>query len=300
MKRHISQVLNLGTKKHKNYDFVDVNLNHDQELFIDPCLLGVNHDKWCRKAVVIVNSYFEQFYEAYRKSDYSKKHELLSNCHELNHTKLGYGNGRNGHGNTPEGLIEDFKPLEEYINEIDTISESIDICVLIVGFNEDGLSDMLTNILHLHLNDYTLEILDSYGIKPNSQDTFYFWNEELLEWKQATMPCYKIDNKKILLTPKRIVRRRYLFSANHFLQSVILENDKMAGMTIDADGKATYTKTKKELKSEIPRKSKNWRYDYNHYRSVSDSGHLQKYHNIITSLYVDRGLDDSTLDRLIY
>ena len=85
----------------------------------------------------------------------SYTHLLLSHAGEQNATRLGYGNGDNGKGNTADGLLEIFQPLEQLISSIRTIGKAEDLPLLIPGFAEDGMSDLLTNILHECLNEFT-------------------------------------------------------------------------------------------------------------------------------------------------
>ena len=82
-----------------NYAFVDVVVNDDNLLFIDPILLETARDRWCQGANAIVQSFFNAFYEAYRTKNQVKKEELLSHAGEQNGTRLGYGRGDNGKGN---------------------------------------------------------------------------------------------------------------------------------------------------------------------------------------------------------
>lgn len=49
-----------------------------------------------------------------------------------------------------------------------------DLPLLIPNFGEDGLSDLLINILHAHLNDFTLQQMRKYGIESNA--IIEFWS----------------------------------------------------------------------------------------------------------------------------
>lgn len=304
-KLHVSSLLGIQNPRHSLFDFVDVNISGDQKLFIDPCLVSLCKDSWCKESSRIINDFFDEFYGAYKLDDYKKKYYLLSHSGEVNYTKLGYGNGRNGHGNTAEGLIRDFKPLEEFIKKIPTIGSVIDVPLLVLGFNEDGLSDMLTNIIHNQLNKYTLAQLDKYNIKPNANDTFYAWDADKSSWNLISEPCYKYTNmkneeEKLLLTPKRIVRKKYLFKADHFLKRVILEREKKATATKNSKGKSIYGVTKKELEERIEKNGENWKYDYVVDKIIKKPMLLQEYHDALDGFYINRGLSDEDLDTLIY
>ena len=135
MKKHyVSEYWNKGVKGHLYYDFVDAAVNDDNLLFIDPLLIELAGDEWCQ--------------EANREEDIDRKRELLSHGGEQNGTRFGFGRGDNGKGNTVNGLLEIFAPLEELLPTISTMKKAEDLPLLIPNFAEDGLSDLITNILN--------------------------------------------------------------------------------------------------------------------------------------------------------
>ncbi|WDV48182.1 hypothetical protein PV797_10895 [Clostridiaceae bacterium M8S5] len=299
-KFHVSSIIKIKKPNHSKFNFVDVNLLKDQKLFIDPILLSLNNDKWCKSAIDIIDKFFESLYRAYREDNYYMKKRLLSHAKEVNYTKLGYGNGRNGHGKTQDGLVDTFRGLEDLVEKIHNISNVIDLPILIKGFNEDGLSDLITNIIHKQLNDYTLEQLKSYGIRANSTDSFYTWDTKSSSWINIKEPCYKYEDMKILLTPKRIVRKNYLFSADQYLKRVILERQKKEHAYINEKGKEKYAVSKKELYNKLDKDTEDWKYNFIYQKTMEDESYLDEYHNVIKGFYIGRGMDDDSLDKLIY
>ena len=121
MKKYVSDYLNKGIKGHSNYEFVDIIVNDDNLLFIDPILLETSEDQWSKEAQASIQSFFDAFFEAYSRKDELKKRELLSHAGEQNGTHLGYGRGDNGKGNTVKGLLDIFVSLEKLIQEIPNI-----------------------------------------------------------------------------------------------------------------------------------------------------------------------------------
>lgn len=67
MKKYVSDYLNKGTKGHSNYEFVDVIVNDDNLLFIDPILIETSEDQWSKEAKASIQSFFEAFFEAYSR-----------------------------------------------------------------------------------------------------------------------------------------------------------------------------------------------------------------------------------------
>ena len=92
-------------------------VNDDNLLFIDPVLIEILGDQWGIEAKRLIQSFFDAFYAAYSEKDDLKKVELLSHAGEQNGTRFGYGRGNNGKGNTVNGLLDIFAPLENFMQE---------------------------------------------------------------------------------------------------------------------------------------------------------------------------------------
>lgn len=297
-KAFVSDYCNEGIKGHSNYDFVDVAVNDDNLLFIDPMLIEMSKDSWCRKAHETIQSFFDALYKAYRMNDKRKKEELLSHASEQNGTHLGYGCGNNGKGSTKQGLLNTFSTLDVLLQDISSIKKPGDLSVFIKAFAEDRLSDTITNILHDLLNQFTVFQMKKYGIESNSLQTFWYWNKETLSWERVVRPSYCIDGKELLLVPKHIVRRRYLFNTNQYFTRIILERMREEGNYIN-EGKPI---PKKEILKSKRYVSMHWQYDEVVSYTKKDNEALNEYHKKLPIFYAKNGqpLEDDYLDNLIY
>ena len=140
-----SQILNLP-QGHSEVDFVDIDVHHDTELFIDPCLIEVGKSSFCQKANNVLQDCMDYMVDMYRShASYSDKLRFFDHMHEVNCTKLGYGDGDNGKAKSAEGMIETLSDLEELIDHGIDISHAIDLPIFIKDYAEDCLSDTLTN-----------------------------------------------------------------------------------------------------------------------------------------------------------
>lgn len=298
-KRFISDEWKLNQKGHEKYKFVDVAVNDDNLLFLDPCLIEQGTDEWSKKAGKHIKSYFDSLFEAYLHGNGNDKKRLLSHAGEQNATKLGYGNGDNGKGNTEDGLLEIFLPLEKLIDEIKTIGKPQDLPVFIPGFAEDGLSDLLTNILHECLNEFTLEQMKEYGIESNGVVEFYSWDLQGNDWKKITKPAYLVNGKELLLVPKNIVRKNFLFGVNQYFMRIILERIMDEGGYRDADGQSI---PKKEILKSKRYSGEHWQYDEVIKYTASNNDALEEYHQKLPAFYLERGkpMSDADLDEVIY
>lgn len=298
-KYYISDYWNKGLKGHLNYDFVDVAINDDNLLFIDPMLLEMASDEWSKEANAIVNSFFDTFYELYRgKKEERKKNLLLSHACEQNSTRLGYGSGNNGKGNTAEGLLYTFKPLEQLIQDITAIKKAEDLPVLIKNFAEDRLSDLLTNILHEQLNKFTLLQMNKYGIKTNSSLVFWTWDRIKKCWKKVKCSSYFIEGQELLVVPKHIVRKKYLFSTSQYFNRIILEQIRKDGGYMD-DGKPI---SKKDIVKAKRYSGEHWQYNEVILYTKQHNNALNEYHSNLPIFYAQSGhyMKNEDLDKLIY
>ncbi len=298
-KKYISDVWKLKQKGHNNFDFVDVAVNDDNLLFLDPCIIERMDDTWSTKAMEHINSYFDNLFVAYDADNRKDMRYLLSHAGEQNATRLGYGNGDNGKGNTADGLLEIFQPLEDLIGKIKTIGKAEDLPLLIPGFAEDGMSDLLTNILHECLNEFTMEQMNKYGVLCNGVKKFYTWDIQLSAWKEVEKPAYFVNGKELLLVPKCIVRKNYLFGVNQYFTRIILERMIDEGGYRDAEGKSI---PKKEIVKSKRYSGEHWQYDEAIKYTVAHNDALHEYHHKLPGFYMEHGkpMTDEELDFVIY
>lgn len=297
-KYYVSDYWNKGIKGHLHYEFIDVVVNDDNLLFIDPLLIEIAGDEWCQEANAAIKSFFDEFYKAYREENMVKKKTLLSHAGEQNGTRLGYGRGNNGKGNTVNGLLEIFAPLEQLLPEISTMKRAEDLPLLIPDFAEDGLSDLLTNILHEQLNKYTLQQMKKYGMESKESLLFWTWDVKDLCWKKIERLSYCVDGQELLVVPKRIVRKKYLFSTSQYFNRIILERIREEGGYMNGDKPIP----KKEIVKAKRFSGDHWQYDESVSYTKKDNDALNEYHHKLPRFYAENGgsMEDEELDELIY
>lgn len=294
---NISEEWNLGFKGHANFDFVDVVINDDNELFIDPCLIELYDNEIGQSMKRKISSYMNQLIEAYKTNNDTSKKYLLKCAKEPNATKLGYGNGYNGKGNTVDGLIKDFQPLEKLLDSISTINKIQDLSIFLPGFAEDGMSDLLTNILHKDLSEFTDEQMKKYGIESNGTISFLYWDDQKCAWSQTIKKGYLINGKEFMLVPKQIVRKKYLFSTGQYFMRIIVE--RMKDQYVDAEGKGL---SKKDIMKSKRFSGEHWLYDETMEFTEENNDALEEYHDKWLLFYRENGggMTDDELDKTIY
>ena len=299
MKRHVSEYLGYRFKGHRNFDFVDVNLLHDNELFIDPCLLEISDHAVAAEASVVLQSFFDELYKALRDGNHDRFRELLQHTGERNATKLGYGNGENGHGSTAEGLEMKLSPLWKLIQKV-PFEKPMDLAVFIRGFDKDGMSDLVTNVISRQLLRFTLDQCEKAGMKFLTQMSHWYWDPAKREWTQEKALHATYKTKQLLLVPKDCVRQDYVYDVDDYLSMEILARQKQDTRYTDDSGKVKYGKTKNDLWVSIPKDEDTWRYDYSTEYTRKNPDALAEYHRRISSLYGEKRLSNEQLDDLIY
>lgn len=297
-KLHITDILNNGKKGHQGIDYLDVNVNDDNLMFIDPVLIGQNKEDWFVEAEKTIQSFFDELYTAFRNHDEKAKSRLLSHAGEQNGTRLGYGNGYNGKGNTMQGLLHTFSPLNSLISDINTIEKAEDLPVLLPGFSEDGLSDMLTNIIHENLNEFTMQQFAMRGISSNATIPFWTWDRHSKKWKYISRPSYCVRGKELLLVPKRIVRKNYLFSTDQYFRRIILERMRNEDRYM-FEGKPIPKNDVLKMKRFT---GEHWEYDEAVSYTRENNDALEEYHRELPFYYMEEGRTptDDDLDACIY
>lgn len=298
----ISKQLKLNIGGHKDISFVDISLNNDTKLFVDPYLIETNNDILSRKASKTISSFFSYMFYLHEDYDKNKKEigKIFSNCHEINDTKLGYGNGKNGKGKTKEGLIKYFSNLPKLLDNSIPVNKELDILYFFGGVAEDCISDIITNIIFDILNEFTIEQVKKWGVEELLQDNieYSYWDSDNKTWLKKARPRLIIRETPILLVPKQFVCKKFCYNADHYFRHKVAEYLIEIETVIEDDG----TKIK-ILKKDIYKRLKSQGIDKKEisFKITRDNPKLLvDYQNNMYYYYRDRQMSDEELDKLIY
>ena len=121
--KYVSDYLNKGIKGHFNYEFVDVIVNDDNLLFIDPILIETSEDQWSKDAKALIQSFFDAFFEAYNEKDELKR----ESCCPMLESRMEHVLVMEEEIMVRVILLKDclifFTPLEKLIQEISTMKK---------------------------------------------------------------------------------------------------------------------------------------------------------------------------------
>lgn len=290
---YFSDYVKSTVKGHCNFEFVDVCLDKDNQVFIDPALLELAQDPWGKRANDCLQSYFDELFLLMKRG---KEQDILCHGGEQNATKLGYGStGVNGKGKTQNGLYVALKGLKSLLSQIPTISKPTDIPVLVEGFAEDCMSDLITNILYDLLNEFTASQMEKYGIPSNAKASYWTWSSVTKEWIVVERDSWLYNGREVLMVPKWIVRSNYLFKAHQYLYSIITDRIR--------EERGIQDVPKKDIWASIPRnKGDHWEYEKVISYSKKHPDALVEYHERIPFFYgrANGMMDDEDLDMAIY
>ncbi|MEN6462677.1 MAG: hypothetical protein ABFC94_15075 [Syntrophomonas sp.] len=223
---NISEKFGLTIAGHRDIDFVDINLDTDTELYIDPTLIDGLPTSWCLETKEILSDFFDEVFKCCKTKDYSRLYELVSFGKEPNETKLGLSIEQScGKGSKPESLFRIFKSVAaQCLIEKGIVEKPAELCIFVSNFAEDRMSDLVTNIIRGQLYKFTLQQCSKLGIHltPEQYNLGRYWDISSKNWQPLVGNALIIDGRKILLVPKIIVRRKFIISVAQYIQKHVL------------------------------------------------------------------------------
>ena len=296
---HISINLSENIPKHYSIDYVNIDIDKDQKLFLDPMLIEKDTTEFGVIANRKITSFFREMYRLYKNnSPRQEKLNLFSHCHEINSTHLGYAVTGSGSGNTPEGMELIFSGVTNYIKDFN-LNRTYEAVLFTPNFAEDGLSDLITNIIFKELSDFTISQCRKYGYPTiYSDNNRYYWDDASNDWKKYNGESLLINGKEILLVPKQIVQTKYRFTTDNYIRSVIVENICKDKAIYDSKGneiRPPKDKIREELLINYGSP-----FDVSTHFTRKKPSNLDEYYSIISRNYNNFILSDSQLDAIIY
>lgn len=215
-----------GLKKvQAELDFVDIDLDSDTPLYVDPYALTTREDDWSQRCQSILLSFFQAVLSAVMANDERRGTHLLSHLGEPEETRLGVSKkGNPGRGIGTVQAAEIFAALARSNAAKSGLLQDIsDFALFVPHVGRDKISDMTTNIIRGALIDYTQTQCRLHGIAMQTVATGMFWDSDGLRWDQnyRELPVYL--NCKLLLVPKFAVRYSVGVDAASFRRSFVLD-----------------------------------------------------------------------------
>ncbi|CAA0264231.1 hypothetical protein [Acinetobacter baumannii] len=221
----ISEKFNLGLTQ-AYLDFVDIDLDTDLEVFVDPTALRDLESQWGHACASLVQQYFTTVLDYIKNQEHDKAKVLLSNLKERNEFHIGYSSGKSrgsAFGSKSADLVWDAL-CKSKAATTGLLKDLEDSCLLIEGVGRDMISDAVCNIIRPKLIEYTQDMCRYYGIPlyPNI-NSGPVWNNQTKRWVSSFVELPIADGQTFLLIPKNIVRRKISYDFNEYYRHYILE-----------------------------------------------------------------------------
>jgi len=252
----VSEHYSLGLDQ-PSLDFVDVRLDTDVPLFVDPTALHLLDTEWGAECRSLIHDYFSLVLEHIKNGEHAKAKRLLARLGEPNETHLGLSRRRSrGHG-MGKGLAEKMWYALKESQAVSTglITDLEDTALLIDGIASDVISDIVTNIIREPLLKYTEDMCEQYGIPlVDNVASRPIWNARLKRWETKYVRQPVVNGRRLMLVPKLIVRKTITYDAGKYYNTYLLEELQEEAM---AEGMVRILKngeerppTKKSIKEE--------------------------------------------------
>lgn len=220
----ISEILGIG-KTQFELDFVDIDVDGDLPLFIDPIYISKANTPMINKMYSTLNNFFEYLMDLINTGNITEARSIFMNLNEVNDIHLGLsknesrgnGIGKKYQKEIFDNILNTAKKHEGLLNQIQ------DIKIFVQGIDRDRISDMVSNIIKKELIEYTKQQceLNNIRLTPGVQ-TGFFWNATTRSWENKLDNMLVIDGRRIILVPRLIVSYAKEYTANKFVQHFAL------------------------------------------------------------------------------
>lgn len=221
----VSERFDLGLSQ-PQLDFVDVKIESDTRVFVDPRALTTLDTDWGRECVALIGDFFGCVLTAITSGDKARAIGLLNQLHEPNETRLGLSRGTPaGHALGPElaGRVRRALEQSEAVKS-GLLTDLEDTILMIEGISSDLISDITTNVIREPLIRYTQQACDDLAI-PMEENIYPggpLWDPGAEDWFQRFETLPVIGRKPLLLVPKVIVRKKMDYDADEYYDHYII------------------------------------------------------------------------------
>lgn len=206
-------------------DFVDVDLDTDIPVFVDPSALRTMKSEWATECVSMLQHFFEAVLLALKTSDKNTARYLLSYLNERNEFHLGLSKGESrGHAIGSKYAELMLKALgKTKAARTLLLTDLEDTALLIPGIGPDLISDAICNIIRGPLINYTQEMSKYYGIPLTpGVASGPIWNVHTGRWEECLIQLPMTKHGPVVLVPKLIVRHRLSIDAGSYYRHYLL------------------------------------------------------------------------------
>jgi len=220
-----------GSQAH--LDFVDVPLHTDIQVFVDPFAVASTRTAWSEQCHLLARDFFQTILGALRDNEHGRALRLLSKLREDDRTRTGYSRRE------PRGTGVGKEKAELMANAIASsrafqtglIEDIEDTALFAKTIGRDTVSDMMINVIHEPLAEYTRQQCELLGVETTASERLHAWRPRR-GWVTIEAELPAAHGRSILLVPRSIARRNLSLTPGRFLTDYIThyvdEGDKDA------------------------------------------------------------------------
>lgn len=223
-RRRVSSYFGLHTTQ-PFLGFVDVDIDGDIPVFLDPTALLADRTPWAEGCVALVQDFFQYILWLLGSGQRELAQGLVAVLREPNETHLGFSKGiARGHGLGPTSAgwlcdaLQDSKAIDTGLLE-----HLEDTILMVDGVGGDLVSDIATNLMREPLLAYTEEQCLSAGIPlVPDVDSGPLWDPWEHRWHNRFVRRPMVPAGPLLLVPKSLVRVRLEYDYEEYYRYYIL------------------------------------------------------------------------------
>lgn len=232
----ISEYFKLG-KTQPFLGFVDVRLDTDIPVFLDPTAIKSLNSTWGQECASLIQYYFESVLKRIKSEDHNGARILVSSLTERNEFHLGFSSGiSRGRGFGAKSAVTVWGALSQSLAAKSGLLKDLeDTCLLIEGIGRDMISDAVSNIIRGPLIKYTQDMCRYYGIPlTHAVSSGPMWNLNTERWESEYVSLPMTSYGKVILVPKIAVRHRQSYEHTEYYNDYLLpamQSEELAANT---------------------------------------------------------------------
>ncbi|WP_272027710.1 hypothetical protein [Kocuria rosea] len=229
---------------HADVPFLDVHLDHDNQLFLDPSAIRNATGPRARQAQALLQAYFTEVLRLRQSAGHeaqTRGRALLAGLHEPNENRLGFSQGGVGGHAIGPGIADDLWDLlgnnPAAVDAALTRIEDIPLFIHQVG--DDLISDLTTRIIYPVLAQFTSEMVQRYPALGQHLTTerIGIYSPQTQTWEEEAFTLPYAFDRQILLIPKNWVFWRLLMDPDAFYNRFATTSVQEERQRIGANGR---------------------------------------------------------------
>lgn len=257
MTTRVSDYFDLGATQ-AALEFVDVPVDRDVPLFIDPQAFQAISSTWAAECVALIQDFFSEVIAAVKAGRDDRAKSLLAALREPQETRLGLSRGSARGSGIGEDLAESIWTALSTSRAARSgrLQDLEDAALFVEGIGPDRISDLATNIVRGPLVQFTQDACRYYGIPLTAGvNAGRVWSRQSKRFEPHTADLPILPSGPLLLVPRAVVRHRLGFDAQtyytHYISTFIQQEELAANSALVETLKSGRKRvTKKRIREE--------------------------------------------------